>query len=121
MWLWQGSPIMKPYSIDLRMKVLAACDRGESAASIARRFEISDRTVREFKRRRAEGRIEPNKSGPHGPIKLTEADLHKMRELVATQPGLTLEQIAEQMSVRVWPSTIHRALKKLGISLKKSR
>lgn len=111
---------MKPYSIDLRMKVLAACDRGESAASIARRFEISDRTVRAFKRRRVEGRIEPSKTGPKGPIRLTQADFEKVRELVAKQPGLTLEQIAEHMSVPVWPSTIHRALKKLGISLKKS-
>lgn len=111
---------MKPYSMDLRMKVLAACDRGESAASISRRFDISARTVREFKRRRAAGQIEPSKPGPQGPIKLSEADFNKMRELVTTQPGLTLDQIAEHMSVRVWPSTIHRALKKLGISLKKS-
>ena len=50
---------MKPYSMDLREKVLAAVDRGESCASVARRFEISERTVREYRCRRDQGRLEP--------------------------------------------------------------
>ena len=112
---------MKPYSMDLREKILAAVDRGESAAAVGRRFDIHERTVRQFIRRREAGRLEPDKSGPRGPIKLTLADHQKLRELVAADPGLTLKQLAEQMSVPVAESTIHRALKKLGLSFKKSR
>ena len=112
---------MKPYSMDLRDKVLTAVDRGESYAAVARRFEISERTVREYRGRRDQGRLAPEKSGPRGPTRLTEADHQKLRELVAADPGLTLQQLAEQMSVPVVESTIHRALKRLGISFKKSR
>ena len=112
---------MKPYSMDLREKVLAAVDRGESCASVARRFELSERTVREYRYRRDRGRLEPEKPGPQGPIRLNEADLEKLRELVAADPGLTLQQLAGHMHVSVVESTIHRALKKLGISFKKSR
>ena len=112
---------MKPYSMDLREKVLAAVDRGESAASVGRRFEISERTVRQFIHRREAGRLEPDKPGPKGPAKLTLDDHARLRELVAADPGLTLRQLAEQMSVPVAESTIHRALKKLGLSFKKSR
>jgi transposase len=112
---------MKPYSMDLRRKVLAALDRGESARSVARRFEMHDETVRIFRDRREAGRLEPDKPGPKGPAKLTLADHAKLRELVAADPGLTLKQLADQMSVPVAESTIHRALKKLGLSFKKSR
>lgn len=112
---------MKPYSMDLRQKVLAALDRGESARSVARRFEMHEETVRVFRDRREAGRLEPDKPGPKGPAKLTPADHAKLRELVAADPGLTLKRLAEQMSVRVTESTIHRALKKLGLSFKKSR
>ena len=112
---------MKPYSMDLREKVVAALDRGESAASVARRFEMHPETVREFRARRDAGRLEPDKSGPRGPIKLTRTDHARLRELVAADPGLTLKQLADEMSVPVAESTIHRALKKLGLSFKKSR
>jgi transposase len=111
---------MKPYSMDLREKVLAAVDRGESCASVARRFEISERTVREYRCRRDQGRLEPEKPGPQGPIRLNETDHDRLRELVAADPGLTLQQLAGHMHVTVVESTIHRALKKLGISFKKS-
>lgn len=33
------------YSNDIRLKVLAAVDRGGSEASVARRFDFDDRTV----------------------------------------------------------------------------
>ena len=39
---------------------------------------------------------------------------------MAADPGLTLQQLAGHMHVTVVESTIHRALKKLGISFKKS-
>jgi len=111
---------MKPYSMDLRRKVLSAFDRGESAAAVARRFDIHERTVRDFVRRREAGRLQPAKPGPRGPIKLTEADHRKLRELVAADPGITLKQLAGHMSAPVVESTIHRALKSLGLSFKKS-
>lgn len=105
------------YSMDLRMKVLAAVDRGESEASVARRFEIGERTVRRFKRlRRESGSFEPRK-----PTKITEADDQVMRDAVAAWPGITAMELIPLLSVTVAECTVCRRLKKLGLTLKKSR
>lgn len=110
-----------PYSMDLRRRVVTALERGESAASIARRLEIGERTVFEWRQRHAEGRLEPEKSGPRGPTKLTEADHRKLVTAVAQQPGITLRELASMMSVPVAESTVCRALQKLKLTFKKSR
>lgn len=110
-----------PYSMDLRRRVVAALERGESAASIARRLEIGERTVFEWRQRHAEGRLEPERPGPRGPTKLTEADHRKLVTAVAQQPGITLRELASMMSVPVAESTVYRALQKLKVTFKKSR
>lgn len=110
------------HSVQLRLKVLAALDRGESAASIARRLEIGERTVYRFKRRRRDGQpVEPAKSGPKGTTKLTGQDLQLIRQTVQRQPGITAKQMIPLLSVAVVESTVCRAFKRLGLSLKKNR
>jgi len=54
-------------------------------------------------------------------VKLTDADLQLMREQVAANPGITLMQLREMLSVEVVESTVCRALQKMGLSFKKSR
>lgn len=108
------------YSMDLRLKVLAALDRGESQASVARRFEVSARTLRRLKKRRESGRLEPDKTGPQDPIKLTAADDRVMRESVAARPGITANELRPLLSVAVVECTVCRRLNKLGLRLKKS-
>ncbi|MEM6552019.1 MAG: hypothetical protein AAF750_07820, partial [Planctomycetota bacterium] len=95
--------------------------RGESQASVARRFELGERTVRRFKRRRDRDELAPHKTGPRSPTKLTPADNQLMREQVARTPGITALQLRPMLSVEVAECTICRRLKKLGLSLKKSR
>jgi transposase len=108
--------------VQLRAKVLAALDRGESAASIARRFEIGERTVYRLQRRQRQGLpLTPAKSGPKGFVKLTQQDLQLLREAVQRQPGITAKQMIPQLSVQVVESTVCRAWKRLGLSSKKSR
>jgi len=108
-----------PYSMDLRRRVVAALERGETIQSTALRLEISERTVSEWRRRHAAGRLEPERSGPRGPTKLTEADHRKLATTVAQQPGITLRELASMMSVSVAESTVCRALQKLKPTLKK--
>lgn len=68
-------------SMEVRRKVVAALGRGESGASIARRFEVSAKTVGRLKRRHEAGvDLRPTKTGPKGPTKLTEADDRVMRD-----------------------------------------
>lgn len=109
-----------PFPIMMRKKMLAAVERGESKASVARRFEVSERGLRNFiQRYRERGTLEPNKPGPKQPIKLISADDDTMRALIEADPGITLQRIAEQLSVRVAESTVCRRLQKLNITLKK--
>ena len=109
------------YSMDFRMKVLAALDRGESQPSVARRFDIGLRTVKRFKARRDAGRIEPDKTGPKSPIKITPQDDQLMREQIAKRPGITANELRAMLSVEVAECTVCRRLIKIGLTLKKSR
>ena len=112
---------MSVYGMDLRRKIVSALGRGETVASVARRFEVDQSTVRSYRRRVQEGRLEPERCGPKRHTKLTEADLQTLREQVKIHPGITLRELQEQLSVHVALSTIHRALKTLDLSFKKSR
>lgn len=51
---------MKPYSKDLRVKVLAALDRGMPRKKVTRIFGVSEQTIRRYLRlRRQTGDVEP--------------------------------------------------------------
>ena len=109
------------YSMDFRSRVVAALGRGESQASIAERFEISERTVRRFKKPHEAGRLAADKTGPRTPMKLTPEDDQLMREQVAKRPGITANELRAMLSVEVAQCTVCRRLIKIGLTLKKSR
>jgi transposase len=51
---------MKPYSKDLRLRVLAAVDRGVQREEVAKTFSVSVPTIKRWlKRRRETGNVEP--------------------------------------------------------------
>jgi transposase len=108
--------------VEMRKKMVAAVERGEAIASVARRFEVSERGVRKLVCAcRERGTFEPMTPGPKGPIKLTPEDDAIMRRLVREDPGITLKQIMTQLTVNVAESTVCRRLQALGMSFKKSR
>lgn len=109
------------YSMDLRKRVVLALDSGKSIASVARRFSLTWPTVCDWHDRHRRGRLVPGRPGPKGPTKLTAADEQRMRDTVAAQPGITAKQLIPMLSVPVVESTVCRALKRLGLSLKRSR
>ena len=109
------------YSKDLRLKVLAAVDRGQSQSAVARAFGISTKSVYRFiKRREQSGNVEAHKTGPRGPMKLTPADDQVMLHRVRLKPGITATELMPLLSVEVALSTVCRRLTRLGLSLKKS-
>jgi len=112
---------MSVYGMSLRRKIVAALDKCQTVASVARRFDVDPKTVRSYRRRHAAGRLEPDRGGVRGHTKLTDADLQLMRDQVAMHPGITLAELRDQLSVSVALSTVHRALKSMGLSFKKSR
>ena len=109
------------YSMDLRERVVTAVESGEAIASVARRFSVAWPTVRDWRDRHRRGELTPRTPGPKGSVKLTAADEQRMGQAVAAQPGITAKQLIPMLSVQVVGSTVCRALKRLGLSLKRSR
>lgn len=115
---------MKPYSKDLRLKVLAAVDRGMPRARIVRIFGVSAPTVRRYLRlRRETGDIEP-KPVPGPPARKARMLEAALPGQVSRNPDLTLEEHRElfydEHGIEVSAATISRVLKRLGLPLKKS-
>ena len=107
--------------IQTRRKMLAAIERGEPVASVARRFEVTKQGLYKLRRTvEQRGTLEPGKTGPKRHTKLTNDDLQLMREQIAANPGITLRELQGMLSVRVAESTVCRAVRKMGLSFKKS-
>jgi transposase len=62
------TPNMKPYSKDLRLRVLAAVDRGVPRKEVAETFSVSLPTIKRWlKLRKETGGVEPRKGVPGPP------------------------------------------------------
>ena len=109
------------YSMDLRKRVVTAAESRQTIASVAQRFSVTWPTVRNWVGRHHRGELAPGTPGPKVSVKLTAADEQLMREVVAAQPGIIAKQLMPMLSVQVVEPTVCRALKRLGLSLKRSR
>ena len=115
----------RPYSADLRERVLLACERREGTReAIARRFRVAASTVYDrLKAARAEGRrgAKPRTRGP-APLGGQGAALAR---LVAAGNDATLAEYADQLAARTGVrrsiASVCRALKRLGWPRKKRR
>lgn len=114
---------MKAYSMDLRERVVAACDRGEGTREeIAKRFRVGVAWVyRLLQRRRETGSIEPKPRGGGQKPAFDPPAAERLRQAVADRPDATLEELREAVGVACGTSAVHRALEKLGLPRKKSR
>ena len=111
---------MEAYSLDLRRRVLAACDAGHGTKQVAELFDVSPSWVRRLKQRRRElGTIEPLPGRYGRPPKLTEGHLRRLSALVEQHPDATLRELRERLDIPVDLSNICRALQRLKITFKK--
>jgi transposase len=114
---------MRAYSKDLRLRVLAAVDRGIPRKEVANTFGVSVSTIKRYlKLRRETGGVEP-KPIP-GPRAQKRAALEeRLPAQVRLNPDLTLSEHCElfedEHGVGVSTATVSRALKDLGLPLKK--
>ena len=110
----------KAYSTDLRLRVLADYDDGMRPVDLARRYRVSERWIYSLlQQRRETGCIKPRR-GHTGPKPKLAGHEKQLRELIDAEPDATLEEIKEEISVCVSISTLWRALRDLGMTLKKS-
>src|SRR5215208_6012922 len=117
----------KPYSADLRERVLLAGEAGLSPAIVARRFGVGLSTVYLWRQQaRAEGRrcAKPHAGGRARWI--DPAGEAILRALVRERNDRTLAEYAERLAAstggsRVSRPTLCRALRRLGLWRKKRR
>lgn len=117
----------RPYSTDLRERVLGACERGEeSQQEIARRFGVCPATGSNWRRiARLEGRraAKPHSGGVRP--RLDAPALAALRALVTEDNHATLSEyagrLAERTRVRVSHPVLCQALKRLKLTRKKRR
>lgn len=116
---------MRPYSEDLRWRVVRAVATGTSREVVAERFEVSVPTIERWLRQRREtGGLTP-KPVP-GPVAVkTNALLAALPERLAERTDATLaEQCCwwrDMSGVEVSTATMSRALTRLGWTRKKRR
>jgi transposase len=119
---------MKPYSKDLRLRVLSAVDRGVPREQVAKTFSVSMPTIKRWlRRRRQTGDVEPKPIPGRPSVKAKMLEEWLPHHLEAND-DLTLEEhreaFEEEFGQRVSTSTIGRAIARLpdgGWPLKKSR
>ncbi len=108
---------MKPYSKDLRIRVLAAVDRGTPREEVARTFSVSVPSIKRWlKRRRQTGDVAPRPIPGRAPLKGAALKEWLPGHLKAN-PDLTLEEhclaFEEETNTKVSDATMSRAIARL--------
>jgi putative transposase len=113
----------RPYSHDLRTRIVAAVEAGASRNKVAKQFAVSvSCVVKLMQRFYRTGTVAPAPRGkkPHA---LAEHEA-TVRELVAARPDLTIDELhqaLEERGIQVGRSSVDRFLRKCGLTFKKSR
>jgi transposase len=114
----------KPYSDDLRERVVAAIEAGHSRVKVAELYNMALSTVGGFiKRKRETGSVSPDKFGGYKTFAL-EPHTDRVKELVAEQPDSTLAELQVRLAkeeVKVSQSGISRFLHHINLTFKKKR
>jgi transposase len=112
---------MRAYSMDLRVRVLAAAETGETTAELADRFAVRPAWVRRLRpRHRATGEVAPRRpTDPRIPKLRPHHD--RIRALLAATPDMTLAERRAELGVTVALSTLWAAVRGLGLTFKRRR
>ena len=116
---------MKPYSEDLRERVVAAVERGTKRSEVVETFAVSLPTLKRWvKQRRETGALAP-KPIPGPPAIKRDALLEALPARLAEHGDATLEEHCswweERATVWVSTATMSRAITALGWTRKKRR
>jgi transposase len=113
----------RPYSNDLRERVVAAVEAGDSCRSAAARFGVAVSTVVKWaQRHRLTGSVAPGKVGGHR-RRVLEPHRAFIVERISAVPHLTLHRLKAELSARgviVSHNTIWQFLRREGLRFKKN-
>src|SRR5438270_11025392 len=110
---------MDAYSMDLRERVVAACDaRDGTREQIAARFSVSVRWIGDLlSRRRRTGSIAPKPRGGGRAPAFDEAASARLREAVRADDDATLEELREAAGVACSAPSVYLSLRCMGVNL----
>ena len=108
--------------MDLRERVIAACDAGQPTKEVAKTFQVSPAWVRRLKQHRRErGDIVPRNGGGSRGRKI---DREQLAALVQEKPDATLVELRDRLVTlggkKVTPWAICKVLQELKLTFKKS-
>ena len=113
----------RPYSQDLRDRVIAAVEGGQSRTVVAKHFDLSvSCVVKWLQRYHHEGNTKPRKFGGYRPFALAG---HRVFVLgrIAEKPDLTISALTEELAargIRVSRYAVWHFLQHEGLSFKKN-
>lgn len=116
--------MVRPYSLDLRERVVAALSDGGSCRAVAGRFGVSVATVVRWGQRwRSRGDVAPDKYGGHRRPRLAP---HRelVRALVAAHPDRPVRELRDALAshgIEICEDAVRRFLHAEGLSFKKKR
>lgn len=115
---------MRPYSLDLRQRIIAALASGQPVAVVAERFAVSARTVRRYRQQWQEQHTLSPRPIPGRQRLIPVALDEELRQQVASHPDATLREHCQLWAIhtgqRLSPATMCRALQRLAWTVKKS-
>ena len=114
--------MVKPYSNDLRERVVRAIECGETCRAVADRFGVSvSSAVKWSQRYRATGSVAPAQMGGYR-RRVLDAHRDFITERVSQTPHVTLHNLQQDLAARgvdVSHDTVWRFLRREGLSFKK--
>ena len=112
---------MKTLSLDLRQRVVAAYDVGKGTRqAVADRFRVSLGMVKKLlQQRKRTGDLRPRHRFSGRKPLILETHRRQMRQLLGTQPDLTLAELRNALGLSCTLPAIHYALARMDLTYKK--
>lgn len=118
-----GRSMVAPLSMDLRMRVAAALEAGETVRAAARRFGVSVASAVRIGQRQRSGRGQvPRKIGGHRRALLAGEAGEWLMSRLAGKPDLTIRALTAELAARgvhVAHDTVWRFVRRAGRTVKK--
>jgi transposase len=115
---------MRPFSQDLRRRIVAAREAGAGTGDVSRRFSVSRSTVeRVWKQHRQWGHVEPRQVGGHRKSRL-EPHVRVLAHWIDQNPAVSLAELrhrcAAELGVEVGINALWHQLRRMGLSSRKT-
>ena len=111
---------MQAYSVDLRERVVADRRAGLGTAAVAEKYRVSPAWVRRLMQRyRATGQVGPKRRTQYR-LPILAPYLPQLAALIEAQPDATLAELRAAVGVPVSLTTVWRAVRRLGLTVKKN-